>query len=257
MKPGVIPYSVNAPFWSDGAAQGAVPRAARTGTISYKRNRGWDFPDKTVLVKCFALEHEGGRPGEPQVDRDAVLDASRAASGSATVRVERRRHRRDARRRGGHGREFVKIDAGRRAEADVALPEPRRVHGLPQPGRELRARAVRVQMNKDHTYPNGRTDNQLRVLEHLGLLSVNWAGEAGAAKQQRPRPARRPKPTRAAARAAGGAEEARGPLRQDASRWTRGRRRGCTRTARRATSRPAAGTRRWNWSSRPRGTRCG
>jgi hypothetical protein len=37
-----------------------------------------------------------------------------------------------------------------------------------------------VQFNKDHVYPNGRTDNQLRVLEHLGLLNVNWTGEAGA-----------------------------------------------------------------------------
>jgi hypothetical protein len=34
-----------------------------------------------------------------------------------------------------------------------------------------------VQMNKDHDY-GGRTDNQLRVLEHLGLLSADWAAEA-------------------------------------------------------------------------------
>ena len=34
-----------------------------------------------------------------------------------------------------------------------------------------------VQMNKDHTYPNGRTDNQLRVLEHLGMLKVDWYAE--------------------------------------------------------------------------------
>ena len=26
-------------------------------------------------------------------------------------------------------------------------------------------------MNKDHVYPSGRTDNQLRVLEHLGMLT--------------------------------------------------------------------------------------
>jgi hypothetical protein len=34
-----------------------------------------------------------------------------------------------------------------------------------------------VQMNKDHTYPNGVTDNQLRVLEHLGVLKIDWYGE--------------------------------------------------------------------------------
>ncbi len=35
-----------------------------------------------------------------------------------------------------------------------------------------------LQMNKDHDYPNGRTDNQLRVLEHLGMLNVDWYAEA-------------------------------------------------------------------------------
>ena len=30
---------------------------------------------------------------------------------------------------------------GRRAQADLALPEPGRVHGVPQPGRQLRAGA--------------------------------------------------------------------------------------------------------------------
>jgi hypothetical protein len=55
-----------------------------------------------------------------------------------------------------------------------------------------------VQFNKDCTYPTGRTDNQLRVLEHLGLLNVNWAGEVPAPKDEidRQQPNQRdPKPT--------------------------------------------------------------
>jgi hypothetical protein len=55
-----------------------------------------------------------------------------------------------------------------------------------------------VQFNKDHTYPNGRTDNQLRVLEHLDLLSVAWAGAVpapqDATERQQPNQ-REPKPT--------------------------------------------------------------
>jgi mono/diheme cytochrome c family protein len=31
-----------------------------------------------------------------------------------------------------------------------------------------------LQMNKDHVYPNGVEDNQLRVLEHLGLLRIDY-----------------------------------------------------------------------------------
>ncbi|MFM8272887.1 MAG: hypothetical protein ACKODX_11205, partial [Gemmata sp.] len=52
-----------------------------------------------------------------------------------------------------------------------------------------------VQMNRDHRYPNGVTDNQLRTLEHLDLLNVNWLGEAGAPKDAKQQPNQRePKP---------------------------------------------------------------
>ena len=55
---------------------------------------------------------------------------------------------------------------------------------LPQPRMMARRAAnfvlglCELQMNKDHTYPNGRTDNQLRVLEHLGMLKVDWYAES-------------------------------------------------------------------------------
>lgn len=34
-----------------------------------------------------------------------------------------------------------------------------------------------LQMNKEHRYRSGRSDNQLRVLEHLGMLKVDWYAE--------------------------------------------------------------------------------
>jgi hypothetical protein len=33
-------------------------------------------------------------------------------------------------------------------------------------------------MNKDHDYTSGVRDNQLRVLEHLGVMECDWPGEA-------------------------------------------------------------------------------
>ncbi len=41
-----------------------------------------------------------------------------------------------------------------------------------------------LQMNRDHDY-GGACDNQLRVLEHLGVLRVNWAEEARSDVVQR------------------------------------------------------------------------
>ena len=143
MKPGVIPYSVNAPFWSDGLHKERCIALPGGETIDYTKTRGWNFPDKTVLVKSFALELEEGNPasrkwietrfltkqdgewyGYTYLWNDAGTDADAGAGG---------RDRPDV-----HDRH-----AGRRPRADVALPEPGRVHGLPQPGGELRPRPVR------------------------------------------------------------------------------------------------------------------
>ncbi|HEV8377711.1 MAG TPA: hypothetical protein VGP99_02595, partial [Tepidisphaeraceae bacterium] len=53
--PGLIPYSVNSPLWSDGAGKErfiALPGGER---IDYKPSNGWDFPNGSVLVKTFSL----------------------------------------------------------------------------------------------------------------------------------------------------------------------------------------------------------
>ena len=44
-----------------------------------------------------------------------------------------------------------------------------------------------LQMNKDHDY-GGVRDNQLRVLEHLGMLRVNWMEETKNALREKRKP---------------------------------------------------------------------
>ena len=67
---GLIPYSVNAPLWSDGAEKErfiALPGDTKIGfdKVIYPHgpeysDLGWRFPDGTVLVKTFAIETEKG-----------------------------------------------------------------------------------------------------------------------------------------------------------------------------------------------------
>ena len=64
---GLIPYSVNAPLWSDGAEKDrflALPGNSQIemDAVVYPHgptypDRGWRFPDGTVLVKTFSLAH--------------------------------------------------------------------------------------------------------------------------------------------------------------------------------------------------------
>jgi uncharacterized repeat protein (TIGR03806 family) len=72
LKParGLIPYSVNAELWSDGAMKErylAIPGMGKIEyeTVTYPQPApgsvaGWRFPDNTVLVKTFFLELEPG-----------------------------------------------------------------------------------------------------------------------------------------------------------------------------------------------------
>lgn len=63
---GVVPYSVNAPLWSDGAHKErffAIPQAALEGfQINLAERNGWNFPEGTVLIKSFAIETVRGDP---------------------------------------------------------------------------------------------------------------------------------------------------------------------------------------------------
>ncbi len=62
MEDGLIPYSVNAVLWSDGAAKQRWLGLPKDGKIDYRNRRGWDFPDQTVIVKSFHIDTEEGNP---------------------------------------------------------------------------------------------------------------------------------------------------------------------------------------------------
>ena len=62
LLPSVIPYSVNVQLWSDGAFKQRWMAVPGDEKIEYTSNRGWTFPNGSVLVKSFALEREAGHP---------------------------------------------------------------------------------------------------------------------------------------------------------------------------------------------------
>lgn len=60
---GAIPYSVNAPLWSDGAEKERFLILPETDEpIGFHPTASWDFPDRTVAVKSFSFELEEGNP---------------------------------------------------------------------------------------------------------------------------------------------------------------------------------------------------
>lgn len=62
-SPGIVPYDINVPFWSDGAIKKRwfmIPDA--NAKIQPQANGHWDFPEGSVLIKHFELELNKGDP---------------------------------------------------------------------------------------------------------------------------------------------------------------------------------------------------
>jgi glucose/arabinose dehydrogenase len=177
VQPGLIPYSVNAPLWSDGAYKErylALP--GKEPKIDFTTWRAWGFPDQTVIVKSFALDMEEGNAASRRwietrfltkqegewvgysyiwndEQTDAMLVAKEGIDRKFTIRTPR-----------GPREQTWRYPS--RTECMVCHSRAANfVLGL-----------TTLQMNKDHDYGSA-VDNQLRVLEHLGVFKVNWHGE--------------------------------------------------------------------------------
>ena len=172
--PGLIPYSVNAPLWADGAHIErfiALPGDSQI-EMSAADGVGWSFPNGTALIQTFALDLEAGNPtsrrrietrllirqqgewvGYSYIWNDEQTDAT-LVDGAGTARV------------------FTIQDS--------AVPSGSRDQSWHYPSREqcmeCHSRAANyvlglttLQMNKVHNYGTV-SDNQLRTLNHIGVF---------------------------------------------------------------------------------------
>jgi uncharacterized repeat protein (TIGR03806 family) len=191
--PGLIPYSVNAALWSDGASKErylAIPGDGkiRFDAIEYPQPapgapRGWKFPDGTVVVKTFALEMEKGNPRSRKRLETRLLHFEQLG-GSEEVGDQYWRgytyvwndEQTDATLLDARGLDRVYTIG------DPAAPGGQRKQTWHFPSRAectlchtMPAKFVlgvnTLQLNKDHDYGDGRVANQLRTLEHLGLFT--------------------------------------------------------------------------------------
>jgi uncharacterized repeat protein (TIGR03806 family) len=155
--PGLVPYAVNAPFWSDGAFKErwlALPDGFR---INIEASGDFDFPSGSVLMKTFRLggklvetrllmrHPDGVWAGYTYEWNDAQTAATRVIGGKT---------------RFVNGQNWIYPSEGdclrcHTAAAGFAL------------GPEI------AQLNRSFTYPTtGRNANQLATLEHIDMFSA-------------------------------------------------------------------------------------
>jgi len=160
MASGLVPYEINAPFWSDGAVKTRWMALPDGSTITIEADGDWTFPINSVLVKNFNLNgtrvetrllvrHADGNWGGYSYEWNAgQTDANLLLNGKITTK---------------EGQTYIYPSGAEcfqchTTTTNIVLgPETR-------------------QINRDHTYlSTGITANQLLTLESIGYFSTALA----------------------------------------------------------------------------------
>ncbi len=172
--PGLIPYSVNAPLWVDGADVErfiALPDDSQI-EMSAADGVGWSFPDGTALIQTFALNLEVGNPTSKHWIETRLLTRQQGEWGGYSYIWNDEQT------------DAILVDAAGIDRVftiqDSSAPNGSREQSWHYPSREecmaCHSRAANyvlglttLQMNKVHNY-RPVSDNQLRTLNHIGVF---------------------------------------------------------------------------------------
>ena len=182
--PGLIPYDINSPLWSDGAIKRRFIILPDGANIGYREKHGWQLPVGAILVKEFLFEREPGNPATlyPMETRFLV---KRCESGLCRAAWE--------------GYSYQWNDSATEAtlleNTNQTLfkdwPSGARMHRHSYPGKtECSQCHVNVaggilglqtaQMNRNFDY-GGAVDNQLRALYRAGVFGSGTSMDGGQA----------------------------------------------------------------------------
>lgn len=154
---GLIPYAVNAPFWSDGADKERWLALPDGQNISVQSDGDWNFPNGTVLMKNFRIgtrlietrlfmRHPDGVWGGFSYEWNAEQTEATLLAGSAVRDI-------------GGGRQWIFPSESQCLECHTQVA-----------GRALGLETA--QLNRSFTYPQtNRTANELTTLNQIGMLT--------------------------------------------------------------------------------------
>ncbi|MFO0191419.1 MAG: PQQ-dependent sugar dehydrogenase [Planctomycetia bacterium] len=200
MVDGVVPYEPVSPLWSDGTHKARFfalpPTKDASGTIvpakiGVTNARGWNFPDGTVLVKSFAIDDvEGDSSTRRWIETRFMLKEQGEWAGYS---YEWNDEQTDAVLVAAEGkdRDFEIRTAELKKHADGVKTQqwhyPSRTECMVCHSRASNyvLGICTVQLNHEFDYKavlgeGHATDNQLRALEHLGLVEVRGPGAAAS-----------------------------------------------------------------------------
>ena len=154
---GLIPYAINAPFWSDNATKERWMGLPNGTTISVGASNDWDFPNRTVLMKNFRIgtrlietrllmRHPDGNWGGFTYEWNTQQTDANLVQGGAVRDI-------------GGGQQWIFPSESQCLQCHTSAA-----------GRSLGLETA--QLNRNHTYPQtGRTANELLTLNAIGMFN--------------------------------------------------------------------------------------
>ncbi len=163
-EPGLIPYSVNAPGWNDGATAErfmAVPGVAKVG---FNAAHGWNFPDGTALVQTLSIEGKPGRAGSRSRVETRILLRQHGEWDGYSYRWNPDQADATLVRKEGEDADVAPGQNWRFPSRSECMACHSRAGGFV-------LGLTGSQLNRVHDY-GGVRDNQLRTLDHIGLFAA-------------------------------------------------------------------------------------
>ncbi|MFN6050251.1 MAG: hypothetical protein ACK47R_05430, partial [Planctomycetia bacterium] len=182
-RPELIPYSVNAPFWSDGANKFrfiSLPGTDDKGnpaTIDYTTSRGWNFPNGTVIVKSFSLPEDEAKSSDQRwIETRLMVRAENEWAGYSYLWNKEQTEAHLVEKEGADKEFEVRNKNGSTRKQVWRYPSRAECMVCHTRAANFVLGLCELQMNKQHDYPAGR-QNQLECLEALGVLKINSGNE--------------------------------------------------------------------------------
>jgi uncharacterized repeat protein (TIGR03806 family) len=178
MEDGLIPYSVNAVLWSDGAAKQRWLGLPKDGKIDFRKRRGWDFPDQTVIVKSFHIDTEEGNPQSRRWIETRFLTKQGTEWYGYSYAWNDEQTEGTLIEAKGADREFaIKTNAGEK-KLNWHYPSRAECMVCHSSAANFVLGFSELQFNHEHDYGSAK-ENQLALFERLNLFNkFNWSAEA-------------------------------------------------------------------------------
>ena len=170
--PGLLPYTVNTALWSDGAEKWRWAAVPTNGTIGFAPKGPWVFPGGTVLVKHFELPvNETNAAIRKRLETRFLIRSGLGTVFGATYKWRADNTDADLLTSSLTENIVIQTPTGTRKQRWY-YPSREDCLACHTPAAGYVLGPKTAQLNGDFAYSaTGVTDNQLRVLNHLGLFT--------------------------------------------------------------------------------------